>query len=392
MSPDFRVEILRLARLVGAEPADLSYLENVAPQDLRDLREQVTVAMFEADRQLLQRIASATRVIPAKLAAVIGERAFGPLLCARLTGLLEPSRAVEIAARLSTEFLADLAVELDPRRASRVIAEIPPEQIAEITRELAEREQFVAMGGFVGHLSEAALRAAVDAFDDNTLLQTAYVVDAKGNLAALIGLLPEERLETIIRSAAELDLWAEALDVLGHVTERQRGQLGDLAAGQDDAVLDTMVRAAQRDNLWAAVLPVTRAMSPDSRARFAKLKAVQTQPVLASIVDAASQHGLWREVLLLLPELPPAGRRHVAALGQGFEVSIVEQVVHAANEHGLWSPLVAFATELGDATQAQIAGIAAEDANMREQLLAAIAAEGLEAKLADSPLWEAVTR
>ena len=98
MSPDGGVEILKLARVVGAEPEDLSYLQDVAPQDLRDLREQVTVAMFEADRQLLQRVAAATKLIPAKLAAVIGERAFGPLLCARLTGLLEPSRAVDINA------------------------------------------------------------------------------------------------------------------------------------------------------------------------------------------------------------------------------------------------------------------------------------------------------
>lgn len=392
MSADSGVQILKLARLVDAEPNDLSYLQDVAPQGLRDLREQVTVAMFDADRQLLQRIAAATKLIPAKLAAAIGERAFGPLLCARVTGMLEPSRAVDIASRLPTDFLADLAVELDPRRASRVIAEIPPQQIAEITRVLADREEFIAMGGFVGHLPEAALRAAVDAFDDRALLLTAYVVEAKGNLAALVGLLPPERLETIIRSASELDLWPEALDVLGHVSERQRGQLGDLAAAQDDAVLDTMVRAAQRDGLWADVLPVTRAMSDDSRARFAKLKAVQPRPVLVSIVDAASQHGLWRDVLLLLPALPAATRRRVAALGNGFECSVLEQIIRAAHEHGLWPPLVAFAVELEEHTQGQIARIAGGDDDVRDGLLAAVAAHGLEEQVADSPLWAAVKR
>ncbi len=392
MSPDGGVEVLKLARLVGAEPEDLSYLRDVAPQDIRDLREQVTVAMFDSDRQLLQRVAAATKLIPAKLAAVIGERAFGPLLCARVTGLLEPSRAVDIAARLATEFLAGLAVELDPRRASRVIAEIPPEQIAEITGELAGREEFIAMGGFVGHLSEAALRAAVDVIDDETLLLTAYVVEAKGNLPALVGLLPPERLETIIRSAAELDLWPEALDVLGHVSERQRGQLGDLAAAQDDAVLDTMVRAAQRDGLWADVLPVTRAMSPESRARFAKLTSIHTRPVLASIVDAASRHELWPELLELLPQLPAAPRRRVAALGGDFDGAVLEQIVRAAHEQGLWPPLVAFAAELDDRTQVQIAEIAAGDDDMRDGLLAVIAAEGLEAQVAGSPLWECVKR
>jgi hypothetical protein len=392
MSPDGGVEILRLARLVGAEPEDLSYLQYVAPQDIRDLREQVTVAMFDEDRQLLQRVATATKLIPAKLAAVIGERAFGPLLCARITGLLDPSRAVDIAARLPTDFLADLAVELDPRRASRVIAEIPPKQMAEVTRELAEREEFIAMGGFVGHLSEAALRAALDVIDDETLLLTAYVVEAKGNLAALLRLLPPERLEAIIRSAAELDLWREALDVLRHVSERQRGQLGDLAAAQDDAVLDTMVGAAQRDGLWADVLPVTRAMNRDSRVRFAKLASVQTRPVLASIVDAACQHGLWPEVLVLLPDLPAPARRRVAALGADFERSILEQIIRAAHDHGLWPPLVRFATELEAETQMQIAEIAADDDDVRDGLLAAVAAEQLETEVAGSPLWEGVKR
>lgn len=392
MSRDGGVEILRLARLVRAEPQELDYLQFVAPQDIRDLREQVTVAIFEADRQLLQRVAAAAKLIPAKLAAVIGQRAFGPLLCARLTGLLEPSRAVDIAARLPTEFLADIAVELDPRRASRVIAAIPPAEIAEITRELSEREQFIAMGGLVGHLTEAGLRAALDAIDDESLLLTAYVIEAKGNLPALVGLLASERLEAIIRTAAELDLWPEALDVLGHVTERQRGQLGDLAAAQDDAVLDTMVHAAQRDELWADVLPVTRAMSPGSRARFAKLKSVQTRPVLASIVDAASRHGLWAELLVLLGQLPAPARRRVAALATGFGRSIFGQVVGAAHEHGLWPPLVTFATELESRTQVQIGAIVAADEDLRDGLLAAVAAEGLEAQVAGSPLWEAVTR
>src|SRR4051794_35117582 len=96
------VEILKLARLVDATPEQLGYLRHADPQDIRDLREQVTVVMFDADRQMLQRVAAATKLIPAKLAALIGERAFGPLLCARLTGLLEPSRAVDIAAKLPT--------------------------------------------------------------------------------------------------------------------------------------------------------------------------------------------------------------------------------------------------------------------------------------------------
>ena len=377
------VEILKLARLVAATPDELSYLRYADPQDIRDLRERVTVAMFDADRQMLQRVASASRLIPSKLAALVAERAFGPLLCARLTGLLEPSRAVDVAAKLPTDFLTELAIGLDPRRASRVIAEIPPKQIAEITKQLAGRGEYAVMGGFVGHLSEAALRAAIAVVTDETLLRTAYVVESKGSIGALVATLPRKRLESIIATAAERRLWVEALDVLGHVSEQQRGELGDIAAGQPDAVLDSMVKTATKELLWADVLPVTRAMSPDSRARFCELPAIQTRPVLASIVDAASRHALWPEVLQLLPLLPSAARRRVAALGTGFGRPVLAQIVGAAHERGLWGPLMQFATELEARTQVQIAKLLAEgDDEILDGLLDAVWELRLEPELA----------
>lgn len=377
------VEIVRLARLLSCEAKDLDYLRDVDAQEIRDLREQVTVVMFEADRQMLQRVASAAKLIPVKLAAVVGERAFGPVLCASLTGMVEPSRAVDVAAKLPTPFLVDLTVRLDPRRASRVVAEIPPRQIAEIARLLAEREEFIAMGGFVGHLSEAALRAAIAVVSDETLLKTAYVVESKGSLGALVATLPTARLESIIATANSADLWVQALDVLRYVDERQRGQLGDIAAGQADEVLDGMVKAAQKHLLWEDVLPVTRAMNDESRARFAALKAIQTRPVLASIVDAASRHDLWPELLQLLPLLPAAARRRVAALGTGFGRPVLAQIVGAAHGSGLWTPLLQFATELERRTQVEIAKLlAATQDDILDGLLDAVWEQRLEPELA----------
>ncbi len=96
------------------------------------------------------------------------------------------------------------------------------------------------MGGFVGHLSKAALLAALDVVDDEGLLRTAFVIEAKQNLGALVALLAPERLEEIMATASEAGLWTEALDVLRHVSEEQRGVLGDIAAAQDDEVLNSM--------------------------------------------------------------------------------------------------------------------------------------------------------
>jgi len=373
------VEIVKLARLLGTEPEVIGYLRDVDWHDIRDVREQASATMFEGDRQQLQRVASATKLVPPKISATIGERAFGPLLAARVTGLIEPSRAVDIASHLPTHFLAEVAEQIDPRRASRVIAEIPPRQIAAITQELTKRGDHVTMGRFVGHLSEAALKAALETVDDASLLRTAYVVESKGSLGALVAIIPEARLHDVMCTATECDLWREALDVLRHVSAAQRGMLGDIAAAQDDNVLAGLVQAAQRDNLWADVLPVTRAMSEAGRARFAKLGPIQTRPVLSSIVDAATQRGLWPELLTLLPLLPAASRRRVAALGTGFGRSILAQIVHAAHQEGLWAPLLGFIVELDVRTQRDAAKlIRACDDEMLDGLLDAIEQDGLE--------------
>lgn len=380
LSPE--VEVLKLARLVGADAEELAYFERLEGQAIRDLRDQVTVAMFDADRQMLQRVAAATKLIPAKLAAVIGERAFGALLCARITGLLDPGRAVDIAKHLPVTFLADLSVHLDPRRASRVIGEMPPDVVSAITAELAASEEYITMGRFVGHLSKAALLAALDAVDDESLLRTAYVIEAKKNISALVALLPDERLEDVIATASSADLWIEALDVLAHVTERQRGTLGDLAAAQDDEVLDSMVRAALRDGLWSEVLPVVRAMSPESRKRFATLKSIQARRVLATIIDAAAEDSLWAELLVLLPLLPTVARRQVAALSTSFDREVFEQIFVSAYEEELWPALIGFAAELDKGPRREMAKLIDQsDDEVLESLLTDVHDNGRETDL-----------
>lgn len=375
---DDRLEILKLARLIGCRPEELDCLAGLTPQDIRDVREQLTVVLFDADRHLLGRVAAASKLLPAKLTAAIGQSVFGALLCARLTGVLDPGRAVDIASRMPVDFLADVTAHLDPPRASRVIAKLPPDQVAAIAEELVRREQYVTMGAMVGHLSKAATVAALEVVDDESLLRTAYVVESKGSLGSLVALISAERLEEIIRTASQAKLWTEALDVMGHVSEHQRSELAEIAAAQDDGVLEGLVRAAQHDELWGALLPVTRAMSPESRARFATLPAIQTRTVLASIVDAAARESLWADLLAFLPLLAPAARRRVAALATAMR-PMFPAIIAAAHEQQLWSALVAFAAELDQVTRGRIAKlIASGDDELLSGLLTAIADDELE--------------
>jgi hypothetical protein len=249
-------EVVKLARLLGREPEQVKYLERLTLQDLRELRERVTETLYDAHGASLRRLAVASKLLPPAVSATIGERAFGPLLSARLTGLLDPGRAVDVASRLPAPFLADVAIELDPRRASEVISRIPPEQISAITRELVDRGEFVTMGRFVGYLSDDSVQAAVAEMDDHAVLRIAFVLEDKSGVSSLIELLPERRMAGIVRAAADEDLWVEALDLLTHVSDRQRNEIVAATLKLDHAALEAIVAAVIEHDLWQEALVI----------------------------------------------------------------------------------------------------------------------------------------
>lgn len=192
--PGAQVEILKLARLLQRDPDQLSYLEQVPPEDLRRLRELVIDRLFTAQEGALRRLVAASRLLPVGLVASLGQNTFGPMLSARIAGLLDPARAIEIADKMPVEFLAEVAIELDPRRASDVIAGIAPARIFEITDRLARQQEYVTMGRFVAHLSDEALAAAVSALDDEALSQTAFVIEDGVDDGRLARLIDERRI------------------------------------------------------------------------------------------------------------------------------------------------------------------------------------------------------
>jgi hypothetical protein len=235
--------VIKLARLLHRDPAQLDYLQLVPPEDIRLLREQLTDMLFAAHDATLERLAAASRLLPVGLVAIIGQHAFGPMLSARISGLLDPGRAVDVAAKLPVEFLADIAAELDPRRASDVIAGMPADRVAEVTRELNRRGEYVTMGRFVGHLSDESLRASVAATDDATLLRTAFVLEERERLEALAELVGEDRIVSLAEVAEREKLWPEALDLLMHLNHERVAE----GLGRMDPALRELVGQRARE-------------------------------------------------------------------------------------------------------------------------------------------------
>jgi hypothetical protein len=223
-------EVLKLARLLQRDPDSLRYLEKLDPEDLRQLREQATEMLFSAHAGALGRLAMASRLLPVAVIASIAERALGPVITARIAGMLEPSRAVEVAAKLPGPFLADVAAEIDPRRAGDVIALVPPHQIVEVTRELVHRLEHVTIGRFVGRLSAAARLAALPVMDAATVVHVAFVVEDESGLHQLFEDVPPERRRELIEAATGAGLVAQLLQLVNGLPDPLRRSYEELAA------------------------------------------------------------------------------------------------------------------------------------------------------------------
>ncbi len=310
---EVRAEVMKLAHRLGVDSGELSYLQRLCADDVRALNQGATDALFENDRRF-GRVALAARIPPAGMTAWIAQHLFGALLCARVAGQLETRRAIDLAQRMAPAFLADLAIELDPRRAREIIFGLPPALIGEVAAELTERREYIAMGRFVGNMTDAGIRAAFAVIDDLTLLRISYFVEEKDHLDHVVGLLEIERVRNAIRGASEADLWPQALDLLTRVSPQRAGALADLAAEEDDPVLEGMVAAACREDLWSAVLPVTQNMSEAGRRRFATLPALHAPDVIATIAEAAVAADLLADLMPLAELMPAEAQQRVRAL------------------------------------------------------------------------------
>ena len=191
--------------------------------ELRDYRGAVTDLLYDEDQELLQRTADASRLLPARTAAVIAERALGPLISARLTSLLDPRRAIEISDHFTVDFIARLSAELDPRRAAEVVTGITTDTVVAVSVAMAANDEHVAMGRFVAYLDDVALSRCVEALGNEDLLRVAFVMEGDERLAAVFEMIGAERTARMLAEAHVSGLLEEAEHVLGRLDPASAG-------------------------------------------------------------------------------------------------------------------------------------------------------------------------
>lgn len=325
LSLGHRAEIIKLARLCGVAEESLAWLGQLTPATIRALREQATAAMFDADRKRFQNMAVASRLLPVPILVLIIEKVIGPLICARVCGLVPAARAIEIAGKLKVPFMVDTCMQLDPRSAQELIGSFPKHLIVAIARELAARGEYVTMGRFIDLIALDVIPAVVEAIPDNAkLLHIAFFAEDTSRLGDIVERLGAARLKSVVEHSANgsAELWGEALALISGIDVDLQQKLAAITGALPEASLNTVVRNTQAIGRWDVLLPIVARMDPAQQQQVINLPVLQDDAIFADIIRAVFQLPDIRPVILLLKHLEPGARGRLDEIAKRLGLSL----------------------------------------------------------------------
>lgn len=274
-----QAEHQKLARLLGCDEKIVARLENLDVAGLRKLRGACTAMLFDADRERLQKIVATSRILPRALKSIVAEKALGPTLASRVTGMLPPAEAADIAQRVSLEFNTEVTLQLDPRSAVEVLQLIPISLVVAVTREILKRREYIAMARFVDALSNEQIKASMEVIDDESMLRIAFYVESPERLEEVIGRMSESHLQKVVAVAAQpgLDLSGPLMMLLEGVSPTLRARMAAAALSHpDEQVGASLVAAAKENDLSEMLLATAAKMPTDAAARLNQLMEAQS--------------------------------------------------------------------------------------------------------------------
>ncbi|MDO8329330.1 MAG: hypothetical protein Q7T36_02535 [Fluviicoccus sp.] len=338
---DTRAELIKLSRLTQVTEADLAFLEDVPLASLVKVRELATERVFSDGRKLFQNLASASKLMPNSLTAMIAEKAFGPLLCARVAGEMPYQRAVDLSLKMSIPFLAEVTIQIDPKRVSDIIRNLPVNHLKAVAKELIRRGEYLVLGGFVNYMQENQMRAIIGDISEKDLLHIGFFMDGKHQISEIIRMLPENRLRKLVGEMQNhRELWPEALALMVHMEDELKRQMGDIAVEQNPEMLDDLTDTVFALDLWKDALPLFACMSPGTQFRLINVAAMSRPDVLEAVVVNTDIYGLWTTLLPLVEYMSTPQREMlgtiVTARGEHFLGAVIDQ----AHGGGMWQPLV----------------------------------------------------
>ena len=352
-------ELQKIGQLLGVKSQELEFLQDLPLSELVKLRALSTDKLFNDGRKIFQKLASAAKMMPAGITATIGEKVFGPMLCARIASEMPHQRAVELAQKMSIPFLAKVTIELDPRRVKDIIQNMPLDKMRAVAKELLVQKHFMIMGGFVGFMKPDNLKIILnDVADEEALLHIGFFIEQKHIVSDIMRMLPKDRLRKLIGYMREhKDLWPESLALMVHIEDDLKREMGDMAAAEHEVVLDDLIQTVHRLSLWQDALPLFACLSPNTQYKVIYVPSMQTHDILQATVLHTAKFDLWATLLPLVEYMTPAQRQILAQVIFEQGIDLTNRIITVAYQQHLWQPLFDMLAAMSESAQQQTAPI-----------------------------------
>ncbi len=330
--------LAKLARALDVPQDDLILLEHLDIAHLRDLHWKVNDVLGAANRKRLQGVIAASKLVPTGLAATIGEKWFGPVLCAQLVGLVDPVRGGQYARHLSVDFMADITARTDPRVVGELIHELRLDSMQAIAGTLLERSDHLTLSHFVGHLPADVVASILDAIEDNAaVVRIARYVDDLGHLDPVVALLPDERIIGLVGAVDEQDLWVDGLHLFSQLGDPQVARIATTIVQTDDAMITSALGAFERHDLWEQGLALVSHLDTADLTRFTDVLLVVDEAMVHCAVRAIDRHGAWDTLVRIAVgagDLGHAVRRRLTKLVAELPTASIDAFRAEAARHG----------------------------------------------------------
>lgn len=254
VSPDSRAETLRIAGLMGLGEEDLAFLGALDAEALHAFRQQLIEIYFE-ENAALRKLAKVANMMPSALIAKVTVDAIGPILAARVVGEVDTKVAIGVLKRVPTDFLVDTAVAADPRRVIPLFSESPREIAKAIADELIVRKEYVAIGQLIAYVEDDVMDHALGNASDLDILYSSFLVEDKDRLGDGVAMLSDERILSIVKTAAKEKHWLEALDMMSHLEIDEFRRVVSQAMKLTPKVLTELIDFVHANDLWYVGIP-----------------------------------------------------------------------------------------------------------------------------------------
>lgn len=343
--------LAKLARILDVDPAEVEFLTGLSVEALRDLRWEISDTLNAADAKRLNGVMAASKLVPTGLAASIGEKWFGPLLCARLVGLVEPKRGGQYAKHLSIDYMADITARTDPRCVGDLIHELDLQTMQQVATTLIERGDHLTLSHFIGHLPADVVTVILEAIDDNAVIvRIARHVEDLAHLDPVVALLPDERIVDLVHAVDVADLWVDGLHLFSQLGDTQITRIATTIAQQDTDALAAALDAFTRHDLWHQGLQLVDHLDPADIVVFAHVLLLLDDAVIDRAVDAIDNARAWAtlvRIALAADALAEAERGHLQTIVERLpaaQVAAFEAAATAAGHPALLTEILSPAT------------------------------------------------